>query len=104
MYKPELSALPAEQRRHVLIALEALTDHESWARMREQHGLPFDEARLFGSMLLIDCCATPAGKCNTEQRLRARPFGTRTCRLTRWRAQARAHRRGAIFGASAPSA
>jgi len=45
MYKPELSTLPAEQRRHVLIALEALTDHESWARMREQHGLPFDEAR-----------------------------------------------------------
>ena len=28
----------------LLIALEALTDMESWARMREQHGLSFDEA------------------------------------------------------------
>ena len=44
MYKPELSALPADERRDLLIALEALTDIENWARMREQHGLPFEEA------------------------------------------------------------
>ena len=44
MYRAELSALPEEERRQLLIALEALTDMESWARMREQHGLSFDEA------------------------------------------------------------
>lgn len=44
MYRPELSTLPEEERRELLIALEALTDFESWARMREQHGLSFDEA------------------------------------------------------------
>lgn len=44
MYRPELSALPAEQRRDLLIALETLIDFESWARMREVHGLSFDEA------------------------------------------------------------
>jgi AcrR family transcriptional regulator len=44
MYKPELSTLPDDERRELLIALEALTDIESWARMREQHGLSFDEA------------------------------------------------------------
>lgn len=44
MYKPELSVLSADERRDLLIALEALTDIESWARMREQHGLPFEEA------------------------------------------------------------
>ncbi|SJZ46550.1 hypothetical protein SAMN02745126_01187 [Enhydrobacter aerosaccus] len=45
MYKPELATLPDTERRDVLIALEALTDMESWARMREHHGLRFDEAR-----------------------------------------------------------
>lgn len=44
MYRPELATLPEEERRQLLIALEALTDFESWARMREQHGLSFDEA------------------------------------------------------------
>jgi AcrR family transcriptional regulator len=44
MYRAELSALSEDERRQVLIALEALTDMESWARMREQHGLTFDEA------------------------------------------------------------
>jgi hypothetical protein len=44
MYNPELSTLPDDERRQLLIALEALTDIESWARMREQHGLSFDEA------------------------------------------------------------
>lgn len=44
MYRPELSTLPDTERRYLLIALEAVTDIESWARMREQHGLSFDEA------------------------------------------------------------
>lgn len=44
MYEPELATLPAVERRQVLIALEALTDVESWARMREFFGLSFDEA------------------------------------------------------------
>jgi len=44
MYKPELAALSAEERQQTLIALEAITDMESWARMREMHGLSFEEA------------------------------------------------------------
>lgn len=44
MYKPELSTLQHDERRDLLVALEALTDFESWARMREQYGLPFEEA------------------------------------------------------------
>ena len=44
MYKPELSTLPENERRQLLIALEALTDMESWARLREHHGLSFEEA------------------------------------------------------------
>jgi AcrR family transcriptional regulator len=44
MYRPELEALPPEERRDLLIALEALVDFESWGRMREGHGLSFDEA------------------------------------------------------------
>lgn len=44
MYRPELSTLPERERQHMLIALEAITDIESWARMRELHGLSFEEA------------------------------------------------------------
>lgn len=44
MYRPELSTLPETERRNMLIALEALTDMESWARMRDMHGLSFAEA------------------------------------------------------------
>lgn len=44
MYQPELSTLPELERRNLLIALEALTDIESWARMRETFGLSFAEA------------------------------------------------------------
>jgi AcrR family transcriptional regulator len=44
MYAPELSRLSETGRREMLIALEALTDHESWARMREMFGLSFEEA------------------------------------------------------------
>ncbi len=44
MYRPELEGLSAVQRRDLLIALESLVDFESWGRMRELHGLSFDEA------------------------------------------------------------
>ena len=44
MYRPELQALPEPARKYMLVALEAITDIESWARMREQHGLTFEEA------------------------------------------------------------
>ena len=44
MYRPELSTLPERERENMLIALEAITDHESWARMRELHGLSFADA------------------------------------------------------------
>ena len=44
MYRPELSALSERDRKHLLIALEAITDIESWARMRELYSLSFEEA------------------------------------------------------------
>jgi len=44
MYRPELSTLSELERRRILIALEALTDFESWARMRELYGLSFERA------------------------------------------------------------
>lgn len=46
MYRPELASLADGDRRDLLIALESLTDFESWGRMRELHGLSFDEACL----------------------------------------------------------
>ena len=45
MYKPELSRLSDGERVDILIALGALTDFESWARMRELHGLSIEEAQ-----------------------------------------------------------
>ena len=44
MYRPELSTLAEAERRRILIALEALTDFESWARMRFEHALSIDDA------------------------------------------------------------
>ncbi|CAN5397159.1 hypothetical protein BH10PSE6_BH10PSE6_13510 [soil metagenome] len=44
MYRPELSTLESIERQRVLIALEAITDFESWARMRETFGLPVEDA------------------------------------------------------------
>lgn len=44
MYEPELSTLGEPERSHLLIVLEALTDVESWARMREFFGLSVEEA------------------------------------------------------------
>jgi hypothetical protein len=44
MYGPELSTLDGRRRQHTLIALEAITDFESWARMREDNGLSVEQA------------------------------------------------------------
>jgi AcrR family transcriptional regulator len=44
MYKAELASVSEQERQQILIALEALTDMESWARMRELHGLSFEES------------------------------------------------------------
>src|SRR5262249_14448236 len=44
MYQPERSTLSELERKRTLIALEALTDFESWARMRELYGLSFEQA------------------------------------------------------------
>lgn len=45
MYSPELSTLSDAERTAVLLALEALTDFESWGRLRERHGLSVEAAR-----------------------------------------------------------
>jgi len=44
MYEPELSTLPEAARKKTMIALELLTDYESWGRMRELHGLTTEES------------------------------------------------------------
>jgi len=44
MYAPELSTLPADRRRRLVVALETLTEFESWGRMREFYGLSVEEA------------------------------------------------------------
>jgi hypothetical protein len=44
MYRPELSTLAEPQSARILIALETLTDFESWGRMRERHGLSAEAA------------------------------------------------------------
>jgi AcrR family transcriptional regulator len=44
MFKPELSVLGEMERKKTLVALEALTDFDSWARMTAMFGLSFEEA------------------------------------------------------------
>jgi AcrR family transcriptional regulator len=44
MFRRELASLVDPQRRHTVIALEALTDFENWGRMRELYGLDFEQA------------------------------------------------------------
>jgi hypothetical protein len=44
MFQRELSSVVDPQRRHTVIALEALTDFENWGRMRELYGLEFEQA------------------------------------------------------------
>jgi AcrR family transcriptional regulator len=58
MYRPELSTLAEQERKYMLVALEAITDIESWARMREQHGLTFEEACAIWTRA-IDCMLPP---------------------------------------------
>jgi AcrR family transcriptional regulator len=44
MYAPELSAVDERERRETVLAIEALVDFESWARMRGLFGLSFEDA------------------------------------------------------------
>jgi AcrR family transcriptional regulator len=44
IYRPELSTLPAQESRRLVLAIEAIIDFESWARMRDFFGLPYEEA------------------------------------------------------------
>jgi hypothetical protein len=44
MYAQELGTLDETRRKRLLIALEALTDMESWARMRHFYNLSYEEA------------------------------------------------------------
>ena len=45
VYGFELSTLSEAERSQLLIALDILTDFESWGRMREDHGLSIEAAR-----------------------------------------------------------
>ena len=44
VYAPELSTLDARARRQTVLAIESLVDFESWARLRGQFALSFEEA------------------------------------------------------------
>lgn len=44
VYATELLTLESRQRRHTVLAIEALVDFESWARLRGQFELSFEEA------------------------------------------------------------
>ena len=44
MFKPELSAMSDSDRKKIVLALESITDFESWARMRELYGLSVEGA------------------------------------------------------------
>jgi AcrR family transcriptional regulator len=45
VYRPELSTLSEAERTQLLVALDILTDFESWGRMREGLGLSIEAAR-----------------------------------------------------------
>ena len=45
VYAPELSTLSDAEHSQFLVALDILTDFESWGRMREDHGLSIEAAR-----------------------------------------------------------
>ena len=45
VYGPELSTLSDAEHTQLLVALDILTDFESWGRMREDHGLSIEAAR-----------------------------------------------------------
>jgi len=44
VYAPELSTLVERERRQTVLALEALVDFESWARLRGHFAMSFEEA------------------------------------------------------------
>ena len=44
VYAPELSTLEERERRQTVLALEALVDFESWARLRGHFAMSFEEA------------------------------------------------------------
>jgi len=61
MYQAELAMLSETDRHATLLALEALTDYESWNRMRQEHGLPYEEAcEVWRSVIDRMLPATPA--------------------------------------------
>ena len=45
VYGPELSTLSEAEHSQLLVALDILTDFESWGRMREGHGLSIEASR-----------------------------------------------------------
>jgi len=45
VYRPELSTLPETERTQLLVALDILTDFESWGMLREGHDLSIEAAR-----------------------------------------------------------
>ena len=45
VYGPELSTLSEAEHTQLLVALDIMTDFESWGRMREDHGLSIEAAR-----------------------------------------------------------
>ena len=45
VYAPELSTLSDAEHSQLLVALDILTDFESWGQMREDHGLSIEAAR-----------------------------------------------------------
>ena len=45
VYRPELSTLSKAEHPQLLVALDILTNFESWGRMREDHGLSITVAR-----------------------------------------------------------
>ena len=45
VYRPELSTLPKAERTQLLVALDILTDFESWGMLREGHDLSIEAAR-----------------------------------------------------------
>lgn len=44
MYQPELTSVEPVERQQTVLAIEALIDFESWARMRDMFGQSFDQA------------------------------------------------------------
>ena len=68
MYRPELSTLPEPARKYMLVALEAITDIDSWARMRELHGLTFEEACVIWIQRHRPHAAADAAGCLTLRR------------------------------------